>query len=696
MSGQTCVECGAPLRASTGAHLCGACQARRHLNPAFQSGARGGKDDGTAEPELRLGEWSNYEELQRLEKQGAFGEVFRARDKSLQREVAIKRLSQPFFDGQAGEKPFQRFEIEARAMSRLEHPYIVRLYEFGKTDEGRPWFSMEWVDGESLAKQIADQRWRCDEPASSKAQQRKAALFMANVCEAVQYAHDRGVIHRDLKPANILVTKQDEPRLCDFGFAKVLRESVQVSASNEIKGTVAYMAPEQAQGLRDLTVRVDVYALGVILYEMLTGRLPHQGNTTELLNKIVLEEPPAPRTVNALVDRDLETICLRCLEKSASERPSASELAANLQCFLNGLPITLRPVNVGERVAKWCRRNPRVAVLSATVALAVVAATAFWFSRQRAIEDASKSRYQMGQFGAKLVQQRQPLDQQEEDARDGLEYMRGLTRDLEMSLGPEHFFTQLQRCNWGAVLWGARREPEAYDQLSLVLATLEREPTQGGEMIRQLATFYLGRIYQNRAGGTNTVALRQARKCFEAVLDSANRHEAPWVFVLRARTELGRTLFQCSMPIEAGVELRKAFALAKERRSLATLNTLQCAASLCASLMKGERATNEVVRVLEDVIPLCPQTLMAQTSRFEAEQACESIVRLAASAIHAGRWDSAEKLLTNSIPVARSHPVGVRAEKLQKLQSVSDALAAKRELIKNQAGRRGSSPLPVR
>ena len=303
-----------------------------------------------------IGDYELIEEIGR----GGMGVVFRARQITLSRTVALKtNLAGQF----ASEPELQRFRIEAESVAHLDHPNIVPIYEVGEHD-GHPYFSMRLIDGGNLSHRLKP-------PGQAL---RNGLQLLVKVARAVHYAHQNGVLHRDLKPANILIDAKGEPFVSDFGLAKRAQEEVHVTLSGTVLGTPSYMAPEQARG-RPLTTAADIYSLGAILYEMLTGCPPFQADTPlETMRKLVEEEPERPGAINRAVDRDLETICLKCLEKEAARRyPSADVLADDLERWLRHEPIVARSSNSWERSGKWSRRNPARAFLSAVVALLVSA-----------------------------------------------------------------------------------------------------------------------------------------------------------------------------------------------------------------------------------------------------------------------------------------------------------------------------------
>jgi serine/threonine-protein kinase len=292
---------------------------------------------------------------------GGMGVVYKARQKGLNRWVALKMV---LAGAHASSHQLERFRIEAKAIAHLQHPNIVQVYEVGEQD-GLPYFSLEFVDGGSLDKQVHRQA----QPP------RDAAHMVETLARAMAYAHENGIIHRDLKPANVLLTKSGIPKITDFGLAKRLEDDSSQTKSGTLMGSPSYMAPEQARGdTHNIGPLADVYSLGAMLYELLTGRPPFLGATPmATVLKVTREEPLAPTRLQPGVPSDLETICLKCLQKDTQQRyPTALELAEDLGRFLADEPILARPVPAWERVMRWCARNPRVAVLLGAVAFLLV------------------------------------------------------------------------------------------------------------------------------------------------------------------------------------------------------------------------------------------------------------------------------------------------------------------------------------
>jgi WD40 repeat protein len=292
------------------------------------------------------------------------GIVYRARQTQINRLVALKVLASGHF---ASPDFLKRFRTEAEAVASLDHPNIVPIHEVGEC-EGQPFFSMKFVAGGSLAGRISNLK--------SPLPDQAAAELLVKLARAVHYAHQRGILHRDIKPGNVLLDAQGEPHLTDFGLAKLVEKDSTLTRTMAMLGTPSYMSPEQARGeAKQLTTAVDVYGLGAVLYQVLTGHPPFAGGTTmETVRQVLDTEPRRPSTLKPGTDRDLETICLKCLEKDPSRRyGSAIELAEDLERWQRQEPILARPVGRLERLAKLVRRHP---VASAFAAISLLAVTA--------------------------------------------------------------------------------------------------------------------------------------------------------------------------------------------------------------------------------------------------------------------------------------------------------------------------------
>jgi WD40 repeat protein len=379
-----------------------------------------------AEPaQADLSSFGDYEALHPLAR-GGMGLVYRARHKQLRRSVALKMI---LAGRLASDEDVERFHREAQAAAQLDHPGIVPIYEVG-THQGQHFYAMGLVEGGSLEALVRE----------GPLPPRRAAALVEQVAEALDYAHGKGIVHRDLKPGNVLLDQDGRPRVTDFGLARQVLADSRLTVSGQVLGTPSYMPPEQAAGRADVGPAADVYALGALLYCLLTGRPPFQAATpVETLRQVLDHDPVAPRQLNAAVDRDLETVCLKCLQKEPARRyPSARALAEDLGRFRRGEPIHARPVGRLERLGRWCRRYPAVAALLAalfavlTVGLALVSwqwgeAVAQRHRAEEKTADEARARVKAQRAAASLLLERGlALCQQAEYDRGALWMVRGL------------------------------------------------------------------------------------------------------------------------------------------------------------------------------------------------------------------------------------------------------------------------------
>ena len=312
---------------------------------------------------------------------GGFGVVWLAQDNDLERQVALKL---PIARDDDTESSLH----EARTAATLHHPNIVSVYEVGR-DENQVFIATEYIEGMTLSDALSTGKPKID----------RTVKVISTIANALQHAHDNGIIHRDVKPANILIDKDGKPCIADFGLAKRISADQSISSDGQILGTARYMSPEQAAGKTNETDhRSDIYAVGVILFQMLTASLPFRGNIRAVLHQKMFEEAPSPRTLEPTLHKDLETICLKCLEREPAKRyQSASEVAAELQRFAAGEPIHARAISPPERLWRWCRRRPVVAgllvglFLSLTIGLCGV--SAFWLRAEHIAEQNRQALY---------------------------------------------------------------------------------------------------------------------------------------------------------------------------------------------------------------------------------------------------------------------------------------------------------------
>ncbi|MFL6599167.1 MAG: protein kinase domain-containing protein [Chthoniobacterales bacterium] len=363
-----CRQCGATTRLGNG--LCLSCTLREGLEGDSEA-SRESFEAILAEDEVRDTRWrvGNYEILEEIGR-GGMGVIYRARQRHSRRIVALKRMVSYHADSR---ETLERFRREAEAAASLDHPNILPIYEVGQGEDGLPFFSMKYAAGGSLQKA---------EPAL-RSELRECVRLMAKVARAVQYAHEHGLLHRDLKPGNILLDGRGEPFVTDFGLAKWLDTSTDLTRTLAIFGTPGYIAPEQAKGpAANLTPAADVYSLGAILFDLFTGRPPFLGEHALAVIQQASEKPaPKLRSLAPAFDRDLETICARCLEREPQARyRSAGDLAIDLERWLEGRPIIARRVSPPMRVWRWSKRNPKLAAATAAAVCSAMAAAFLLFS----------------------------------------------------------------------------------------------------------------------------------------------------------------------------------------------------------------------------------------------------------------------------------------------------------------------------
>lgn len=590
---------------------------------------------------------------------GAMGIVYRARQISLNRLVALKMIRTGHL---ASEQELKRFKMEAEAAAGLEHPNIVSAHEIGE-HEGWQYFSMRLVEGRTLAEEMP--RYQQD--------QKEVAKLMAKVARAVLFAHQRGILHRDLKPSNIMLDKQGEPHVTDFGLAKRLSAGNQVTLSGQMVGSPAYMAPEQAQGAKRLSTGADIYSLGAILYELLTGRPPFLGDTPlETFRKALEEEPLRPseafrrrqleksdgaksktKKQKSKISTDLETICLRCLEKDPQRRfGSAEALADELERWLRGVPITSRPIGIWTRSAKWARRRPAAAVVLALVlgGAVVIAWQVVRASRARKAAEAASIKADLvidflSGLSASIAPGRDTAS-----LRETLEQnVKRLTAALTNQPAVEAEFRSIVGKVYLTLDDQNKAEVAARDALAMKRKLLGAEHPDVAQSINNLAVVLQkqSRLNEAEAMARDGLAMRQKLLGAEHV-DVAESLET-----------LGEVLLERGMPAEAEAVTRRALAI-RRKSGVENPKAADLLGNLAVMLEKQDK--------LADAESLHRETLVLQRKLLGAE-------------------DPVLATTLNNLAVVLEHQ-----SKLTEAETMHrEALAMRRKLLGNEAREVGTS-----
>jgi tetratricopeptide (TPR) repeat protein/tRNA A-37 threonylcarbamoyl transferase component Bud32 len=594
-------------------------------------------------------------ELETVLGHGGVGIVYKARHLRLNRPVALKMLLAGAY---ARAEELERFLREAEAVAGLRHPNIVQVYDAGGQD-GRPYFTMELIESGSLAQKAAG----TPQPA------RQAAALLATLADAVQVAHAGGIVHRDLKPANILLAADGTPKIADFGLARRLEGGAGLTRSGTPMGTPSYMAPEQALGkTAALGPAVDIYALGAILYELLTGRPPFRGETAaETIQQVIAEEPVPPARLRAGLPRDLETICLKCLHKEPSGRyASAQALAEDLRRFDRGLPITARPASRLERLRRWARRRPAVAALSGALLaatllliaslLAGIVLTTDALDQARAAEQSALDQRVAAEKAAAAERDARQVAQkrlgQIEKAKDILaSIFRDLNPRMEVKGGTPLLAQLGQRLDQAAVLL----EGEAVGD-PLLVARLQVE----------LGTVQVALGYPKRA----ITLFSKAHQVLEAQLGADHAE------TLAAVDGLAQAYSEAGRPAEALPLLTQA--LAKRQAHLGTDHPTTL--SIMNNLAVAYQADNQLARA----IPLFEQALAKQKARLGADHVdtLTTMSNLAVAYAAAGQPARAVPLFEEALAAQKVRLGAGHAETLATLSSLAAAYQADGQLAR--------------
>lgn len=491
--------------------------------------------------------------LLQLVGEGGTGRLYRALDENLDRIVAVKTLRPELA---AVPSARARFEREARACAALNHDHIVSVYQVhsGNSEEGiPPHLVMEFVEGGSLQNRLgpeAESRRELDEADNASCR----VEWLRQTALALDAAHRQGIVHRDIKPSNLLIDDSTgRARVADFGLARLTEIEEQITTEGMIAGTPAYMSPEQIVDPASVDGRSDIYSLGVVLYQVLTGELPFRGIVRMVLHQVLHEEPVPPRRLNDSIPRDLENICLKAMSKERQLRyQSAKALADDLQCWLEGRPVSARPVGAFRRAVRWCQRNPRSAGLGAIVLAVLVAGAVDWKEYDRTRE---RQRAEAVQLRANALLQKDAANRQRDMV---IRALHTLIIEVQNRLQSQPGTQELRK----SILEAAQEE---LDRLA--------EGTDSGE-VAELATAVaqsrLGDIYLELADSEQAVSLySQARDHLRRCIDQGGSPVLSRQTLARCLWQLGQVDIQLNRPEQAAVQYREALEIIEQAQLFA-------------------------------------------------------------------------------------------------------------------------------
>jgi serine/threonine protein kinase len=587
----------------------------------------------------RFGDYELLSEIAR----GGMGVVYKARQIALNREVAIKMILSGQF---ANDDEMERFYAEAEAAASLNHPNIVTIYEIGEVD-GRHFFSMEYVPGDSLADLVRDR------PLAP----RRAANYISGICDAVQLAHDKGILHRDLKPANVLVNNKDIPLVTDFGLAKQVHEKSGMTMEGSVLGTPSYMPPEQARGnLDEVEPRSDIYAIGATLYQLITGNPPFAAASVyETIRQVLNKEPADPRERNPDVPEDLATICMKCLQKSPDKRyQSALELKEELQRFLQGRPILARPIGNVERITRWCLRNPLIASTSGTAIVGVLAMlvtmTIAYFVTNDALLDAQKSFERSKQTvddyfvvvtQNELLQTPNTREVREVMLDKALQYYESLRQQRTGNMSDERtFLTESADLEFkiGQISEARGNTDSAiahYDNAANTVETLLQQSAEGQEQLRINLSSYLTPLVR-----IHTQAKTDEFKQASVLSKQVRIHRQAIYQANPSNLEYGRLFANACMNVGTVLVERELYSLGEESLEQAQTIRLQ----ILASSTVDKATTLTVQRDLSKGYYQLAELKRRENAKDSFEKA-EQYLDLALESLHAvqhasGQWDA--------------------------------------------------------